>query len=517
MILELVYSKSRYFLSHTIYNGRLGYVATGEFEFQYRINAMHSVVLINPPLTLEERYGKDMKRFGAVSEPLGLAYIAGYLESLDIPVRIIDSQAEGMSMANVVASILSGIERIIGITMLTPAFGAVKALCRQIKINCPDRVIVLGGPHCTVLPERTLEEIPDADIVCIGEGEITLSEIAQLDDDSFLSSIKGICFRSGDTFFKTDSRPPVQDLDQLPPPARHLLPMEKYHLTASRVSGGGYCPTILVARGCPFSCTFCSRTFGRTFRAHSINRILSEIQVLKDIYQISQLNIEADTLTVNKKFIKALCNGLIQSGISRQIRWTCESRVDTVDKELLNLMHEAGCWQISYGVETGSQRLLDSINKSISLEQIEQIFLMTKNVQISIRGFFMLGLPSESPEESQATIDFAKKLNPLWAQFTITIPYPGTEMYEDLDRQGKIRTYNWSRYNTWSGWQGSQDTPFVPDGRTVDELHSLQKRALREFYLRPVVVLQFLKHLKSWKDLHKYFIGVMVLLKSNFR
>lgn len=478
---------------------------------------MHSVVLINPPLTLEDRYGNDMKHFGAVSEPLGLAYIAGYLESLKIPVRIIDSQAEGMSMAEVVASILSGDEGIIGISMLTPAFGVVKALCSQIKLNCPGRRIVLGGPHCTVLPERTLEEIPETDIVCIGEGEVTLSEIAQLDDTSFLSGVKGICFRARDALVRTDSRPPVQDLDQIPPPARHLLPMKKYHLTASRVSGSGYCPTILVARGCPFSCTFCSRTFGRTFRSHSINRILSEIQALIDTYQISQLNIEADTLTVNKKFIKALCNGLIESGISRQIRWTCESRVDTIDKELLKLMHEAGCWQISYGVETGSQRLLDSINKSISLEQIEQIFRMTKNAHISIRGFFMLGLPGENLEESQATIDFAKKLNPLWAQFTVTIPYPGTKMYEDLDLQGKIRTHDWSRYNTWSGWQGSQDIPFVPDGRTVDELLALQKRALREFYLRPIVAVQFLKHLKSWKDLQKYFIGVMVLFKSKLR
>jgi anaerobic magnesium-protoporphyrin IX monomethyl ester cyclase len=160
---------------------------------------------------------------------------------------------------------------------------------------------------------------------------------------------------------------------------------------------------------------------------------------------------------------------------------------------------------------------LDSINKSVSLNQIENIFRITKNVGISIRGFFMLGLPGETPSESQATIDFAKKLNPLWAQFTVTVPYPGTKMFEDIDQQGKIRTYNWEKYNTWSGWQGSEDIPFVPDGRTVQELRDLQKRALRQFYLRPVVILQFLHHIQSWRDLQKYFIGVMVLLKSVFR
>jgi radical SAM superfamily enzyme YgiQ (UPF0313 family) len=160
---------------------------------------------------------------------------------------------------------------------------------------------------------------------------------------------------------------------------------------------------------------------------------------------------------------------------------------------------------------------LDSINKSITLKQIENVFRTTKQVGISIRGFFMLGLPDETPSESRATIDFAKKLNPLWAQFTITVPYPGTKMFEDIEQQGKIRTYNWEKYNTWSGWQGSEDIPYIPDGRTLQELRNLQKRALREFYLRPVVAIQFMRHMNSWKDLQKYVVGVMILLKSLFR
>ncbi|MBT8357321.1 MAG: radical SAM protein, partial [Desulfobacterales bacterium] len=353
-----------------------------------------------------------MKQFGAVTEPLGLAYIAGYLVSKNISVRIIDASAERMSGDDIVQSILNHGERIIGISILTPSFHIVRELCRKIRHAFRSCIIVLGGPHCTALPEQTLQEIPEADITCFGEGEQTMAEIAEKQEDLNFEKIKGICYRSGSKILRTEDRPYIRELDTIPPPARNLLPMKKYHLTASRVEGDSYCPTIIVARGCPFSCTYCSRTFGRTFRAHSVNRIISEIRSLVDLYQISQINIEADTLTVKKKFIKELCNALIDSGVNKRVKWTCESRVDTVNEETLKLMRKAGCWQISYGVETGSQRLLDLINKSVTLEQIEDTFRITKQAGITVRGFFMLGLPTETRAESMATIEFAKKLNP---------------------------------------------------------------------------------------------------------
>lgn len=477
-----------------------------------------SVVLINPPLSLEDRYGKDMQKFGAVSEPLGLAYIAAYLETVDVPVRIIDAPALEMGIDDVIEDLSMHADVVVGITMLTPAFKVAAKLCSAIKHSFSDRVIVLGGAHPTALPERTLQEIPAADIVCIGEGEVTMSEVVSscLGKDRRLSEIKGICYRDAQEIITTERRDAVRNLDLIPPPARHLLPMERYHLTASRVSGADFCPTIIVARGCPFSCTYCSRTFGKTFRAHSIDRIISEIKALIVDYQVAQINIEADTLTVNKKFITELCNALIRHKISEKVKWTCESRVDTVNENMLKLMKRAGCWQISYGVETGTQRLLDMINKSVSLQQIEDIFALTKRIGISIRGFFMLGLPTETREDSLATIAFAKKLDPLWAQFTVTIPYPGTKMFDDLDSIGEIRSYDWSTFNTWSGWKEGQTLPFITEGRTMMELVKLQKQALRQFYIRPRVVFRFLKNMRSIYDLQKYLTGFYVLAKSKF-
>lgn len=475
---------------------------------------MRPVVLVTPPVTLTERYGKDLRKFGGLSEPLGLAYIAGYLESRNIPVQIIDAAAEGLTSEMAAQHIASMKARIVGVTLLTTTFNSVAGLVKQVRKQNWDCLIVLGGPHASALPERTLREIPEADVVCFGEGEQTMAEVAMSRNKGAFSDIQGICFRNGNDMVRTPARPFIRDLDTIPPPARHLLPIEKYHLTASRVSGNAFCPTIIVARGCPFQCTYCSRTFGRTFRAHSIERIIKEIKELITTFKVRQVNIEADTLTVKKSFLIDLCTAMIDTGINRVIKWTCESRVDTVDAEILHLMKRAGCWQISYGVETGSQRLLDLINKGVTLRQVEEAFDMTKKAGITIRGFFMLGLPTETRRESLATIAFAKKLNPLWAQFTITVPYPGTKMFQDLEADGKILTHDWGKYNTWSGWKGDRIIPFVADGRTIEELAELQKKALRSFYLRPSVALKLLKAGHSIHDLQKYAQGFTVLVKT---
>jgi radical SAM superfamily enzyme YgiQ (UPF0313 family) len=239
--------------------------------------------------------------------------------------------------------------------------------------------------------------------------------------------------------------------------------------------------------------------------------MIEELKELKRDYNVVQVNFEADTLTLNKRFIRELCEGIVQRGLD--IRWTCESRVDTVDEYLLKIMKDAGCWQISYGVESGSQRLLDLIHKGTKKEKAMETFALTKKLGITIRGFFMLGLPTETAEESIETIEFAKELDPLWAQFTITVPYPGTPMFKQLDSEGKIRHYRWSHYNTWGGW-ANRHPPFVPEGRTEEELKSLQKKAMRMYYLRPKVLVKFIKSISSISDIMKYVNGFIVLVKT---
>lgn len=488
--------------------------------FQKELSHMIKTLLVNPPYSLHERYGRSMKSFGAVAEPLGLAYLAASLERAHYPVEIIDAPALQWGIKDVVTRVEKGVH-LVGITFITPMFETVKELTHHIKRSCPSTNIIVGGPHPSALPERTLEEIPDIDFVCIGEGEKTIVEVvAYLDGNRNLTNttnvkdikdLKGLAYRNKGKIVVNPPRPFEKDLDNIPKPSRHLLPMEKYHLTASRTTGSGYCPTIIVARGCPFNCQYCSHPFGKTFRHHSVERIIDELKELKTYYDVDQVNFEADTLTIDNHFMADLCNSIIQENL--HIKWTCESRVDTVDESLLNLMKKAGCWQISYGVESGSQRLLDIICKGVTKEQVVETFTITKKTGITIRGFFMLGLPTETYEESLETIQFARELDPLWAQFTITIPYPGTPLFEQLDSAGEIRHDDWSHYNTWGGWSDKK-LPYIPPGRTGEEIKALQKKAMRMYYMRPKVFLRFIKSISSLSDMRKYVTGFIVLLKS---
>ncbi|MDD5614392.1 MAG: radical SAM protein [Candidatus Omnitrophica bacterium] len=473
---------------------------------------MQKVVLINPPFSLEERYGSRIKEFGALAEPMGLAYIAGSLERENIPVEIIDAPALELSEESIAGYIRDNNFTAAGITFLTPMFDAVKKLSAAIKKHSPGIKIIAGGAHPTALPEDTLRECPDIDYLCIGEGEGAILDFLKfLRGEINIAGVPSLAYRDNGRIIKNSLLDNKDNLDSLPKPARHLLPMERYRLTASRTKKSGFCPTIILARGCPFDCRFCSHPFGRTFRRHSVKRVIEEIQELQEIYSTGQFNFEADTLTLDKQFIMELCGAIIKEGLD--IRWTCESRTDTVDEQALKMMKDAGCWQISYGVESGSQRLLDIINKGIKKEDVERIFKITHRIGISIRGFFMLGLPSETLEESLETINFAKKLNPLWAQFTVTIPYPGTPMFYDLLACAELKHRIWAEYNTWGGWADKR-LPYIPKGRTEEEIKNLQKKAMRMYYIRPNVIFNHARRVSSICDFNKIMAGGRALFKN---
>jgi len=446
------------------------------------------VLLINPSLSREQRYGKDLAQFGPCSEPLGLAYVAGALEQAGHEVRIWDGQIEGMWPWQWNADL-------IGITMNTPSFNAVKKMCKILKYDFPHIPIVLGGPHPTVMPHKTLKDIPEADMIVVGEGEE--AEIFDLLPASICHAF------------------PIKNLDSLPLPARHLLPMKQYQITASR-NKGHHAYTVIVARGCPFECAFCCRLHGRNVRFHSVDRVIQEIELLVRDYNAKEINLEADTITVNRKWMHSLCDGIIHAGLNKRVSWTCESRVDTVDEEMLRSMKAAGCWQVSYGVESGSQRLLDFIKKGITLEQVRETFAVTKRVGINIRAFFMLGIPTETREESDVTIRFARQLQANWSQFTLCTPFPGTALYEwALENEPKRLSKSWGDFKTHGGWsQGN--LAYIPKGRNQEEMKSLQKQAYRRIYLRPGRVWSYLAKVRSLRQLWQGFKGAWVVLKTRW-
>jgi len=468
------------------------------------------ILLINPPYTNEQRYGKDMAQFGPCNEPLGLAYVAAALEEAGHEVQIWDGQVRWKQLKGNVRIPIGLMEKadLIGLTMNTPSYNIVRQITRESKQLFPHIPIIVGGPHPTLMPYQTLTDNPEIDFVIRGEGEKIIVDLANMLEAGYrpgMFTIPGL-----------DCNDPeiIPDLDTLPLPARHLLPMDAYKMTASRRKKG-HAFTVSVARGCPFKCGFCSRLFGKTVRYHSVGRIIQEIDLLVRDYGAQEINLEADTLTLNSSFVHSLCHALIDTGLNKRIAWTCESRVDTVDKDMLKHMKEAGCWQISYGVETGTQRLLDLIQKGITLEKVRQTFKITKQVGINIRAFFMLGLPTETREESLETIRFAKELGAGWSQFTLFTPFPGTELFDFCQRSGESLSENWADYKTHGGWEGGS-LAYVPRGRTEQEMKALQKQAYRAVYFQPKKVWKMIQGLTSWAQFKEYFKGFMMLVKTRF-
>ncbi|MEW6668816.1 MAG: cobalamin-dependent protein [Thermodesulfobacteriota bacterium] len=471
------------------------------------------VLLVNPPYSAGERYGKDLGRFGPLNEPLGLAYIAAVLERAGHEVCILDAPALDISSQDIPPLIRDRHYRVMGVTMLTPMYRRSTEVIRTVREAFPDMVIVVGGAHPTILPEETLESNPEIDFAVLGEGEEVMAALVQaLEKGEDPSGIAGLASRKQGRVHINPPRPLIGDLDDLPMPARHLLPMDAYRMTRSR-SRSSHAFTVSVARGCPFDCAFCCRIFGRKVRHHSVGRIVEEIRTLVDTYGAKEINLEADTLTLNKSFLLSLCDGLVRSGLIGRIIWTCESRVDTVNADLLRRMKEAGCWQISYGVETGTQRLLDLIHKGITLEQIRRTFALTKRIGIGIRAFYMLGIPTETREESLRTISFARDLDAQWSQFTLFTPFPGTDLYRVALQEGGLRSRDWSDFKTHGGWTEG-GLAYVPKGRTLAEMKDLQKKAYRAVYMRPRVILRFLKNVDSIQKLMVYASGLWVLIKT---
>lgn len=474
-----------------------------------------NILLINPNLSLSERYGM-LARVGPTTEPLGLAYLAAAVRKAGHEVKIIDAAASHCKPPDLVRELKKENYDIIGITLMTPMYLCAMEVVRSIKKVDKKIKIIVGGPHVTVTPEETLRNNRDIDYAVLGEGEYTVVELIDAIKSSKenLSEIRGIAFfdKRENKVVITAPRPFEPHIDRLPLPARALLPMKLYTPTPTYYQKlPAY--LVLTTRGCPFRCLYCSKIFGNTIRYHSVERVIEEINILIKEYAAKEIIFRDDSFTTNKKYVVKLCKEMIKQGINKKIQWMCVTRVDLVDEELLRIMKKAGCWSIHFGAESGSQRLLDIARKGITIDQIRTAFSLTRRLGIKTKAFFMLGLPTETREESLQTIKFAKELDPDGVQFTITVPYPGTKLFELAQKSGHIKSLRWEDYQSWGGWT-NKDLVYVTEGRTQEELKELQKLALREFYLRPKIILRSILGIRSWHILKSYLYGGLALIKS---
>ncbi len=473
------------------------------------------VLLINPPYSPYQRYGRKLGKIGGIVEPLGLAYIASFLREYRRyhEIKILDAIAMRMSVSEVIDYILNTHVDVVGISTFTPAYPIVNKIVTKLKQKNPKIVTVIGGPHASALPMETLQEMPFVDYLIKGEGELTFLELLDyLEGRKRIKDIKGVGYRRNSEIIINKDREYIENLDILPLPARDLLPMDRYRPLPSwyvRLP----CYTIISSRGCPFRCVYCFKNLGYKYRTHSVNRILEEIEFLVSKYRAREIIFYDDVFTFDRDRVKEICDRMISLGLHKKTKWAVFSRVDCVDEEILDKMYKAGCRRIHYGVESASIQILKAIGKEISLEQIKKIFSLSKKIGYEVTGYFMIGLPQETREDTLKTIEFAKQLQPDWVQFTLTIPFPGTSLYYMAKRTGELMNEKWENYQSWASWAG-KDLPYVPKGRDEKELKEFQIKAMKDFYLRFRYIIRLLFKRDFWINIKKYIIGGYVLLRS---
>ncbi|MEW6532129.1 MAG: radical SAM protein [Thermodesulfobacteriota bacterium] len=448
----------------------------------YRDAKKRRVLFVIPPQRIEEHYGR-LADVGARLPWLGLTYVIAAVRDAGHDVRLVDCEVEDLTVNDLYRIVQEFDPDVIGasavITNVSRCFAAMEAAKRA----KPEVLTVLGGPQITIFPEQALKN-PAVDMIVLSEGEITMCEILlHLDDPQELGRIPGTWARSNGQVCANPLRDLIDDLDSVPPPALDLFDLSKYH-PAAYIWGKRVLP-ILSARGCTFSCRFCEAklTFRRRFRHHSASRIVGEIKDLMDSYGADSFQFMDDIFTLKKRRVHELCDKILESG--RTFKWSCFTRTDCIDPGLLAKMREAGCYLICFGCESGDQKLLDLIDKKLTVEKNRHGIALTRESGIKAFSTFMLGLPTETREQSLMTIDFAVQSKLDYAIFPILEPYPGTEIYQDaiklgyfLDTAGNRVAHDYEGDKTW-----------VPNGRDRAELEKLSFTAMRRFYLRPRILL----------------------------
>jgi len=442
------------------------------------------ITLVNPPQT------SGAPESGFI--PLGIGYLAAVLENDGYAVDIIDYQVQKHTKRELESELTQLQPDIIGITSTTLTYKSATEIVKTAKETCPDSLTILGGPHVTVLDEQTLREQPEVDIIVRGEGEQTLLELADLASKANLKELEevaGITFRKNGQIVQTPDRPFIQNIDELPYPAFKHFDISKY-----RIFGKTYLP-VITSRGCPFHCTFClaSRMCGRRFRARSPKNVVDELEFLRDTYGADAISFYDDTFTFDRKRAREICKEMKNRKFDLQ--WDCRTRVDRITKEDLAILRDANCRLIHFGVESGSQKMLNAMKKGTTVEQNERAIKWAKEVGISVAISVIIGYPGETTDMLQQTLDFIYKTQPDYVYMCVAIPYPGTELYDRLKDLGWEMSPVWDHYD-------EQTLVFNNPVMSAEKIAKMRRTFFNQFFS-----ISYLLHKSLKKDFYSQIMA----------
>ena len=413
--------------------------------------------------------------------PLGLAYLAAVLEQEGHEIKVIDCPACAITHGKLKTELAQFNPAIIGLTATTPTIPSALLSAQTAKEACPNAKVIIGGPHATFTDKQILTENAAVDIVVRGEGEQTITELAQhATSTKHLQNINGITFRKNGQIIQTQDREFIENLDNIPRPAHHHFPLEKY-----RIFGKMFLP-IITSRGCPYQCSFCvtSQIFGKKFRARKPKNIVDELEWLRDTHGAEGVSFYDDALTLDRKRLVAICNEIIDRKIG--LPWGCQTRVDHVSKEILALMKKANCNEVSFGVESGCQKILDTVKKKTTVEQNEKAIKWAKDEGLFVAVSAIIAYPGETKDTVKQTIDLLRRMEPDDAYLCIATPYPGTELRSMIESSGWKISNDWSLYDTMNPVVENPDFP-------AEELSKIRKEFYNSFYSPSYVLRQFIK------------------------
>lgn len=441
------------------------------------------LLLINPGNRLEQ-YAK-LNELATIGQPLGISMIAAFVRQYNFSVAIIDAEAHFWTPEQTIEEIERYEPLLVGLTAFTTKMTAAGKTLRLVKERMPHVKTMIGGHHASAIPERTLKE-EAADFVIVGEGYSPVAELLRrLKEKNNDFNIQGVWYLKNNEVVRGGRANGIADLDELPLPAWDLLPMEKYrahHWQAwdYNLDTTGFA-LIYTSLGCPFSCDYCSVNvvYGkRGVRYRSPENVVREIELLVRKYQVKHIEIIDDTFTVNKKRVEKLCDEIIRHNLGDKINIWCFARTDTVEKNLMDKMKKAGINWVFMGFESGSDVVLQDVNKGQTIEQIKIATDIVHQAGIHIGGNYVFGLPEDTADTMCATLDLAKELNTESANFFLHMPYPGTRFYDMAIEKGYELPEKWGQY----GFFAPDALPMRNENLTAEDILRFRDKAFKQYF-----------------------------------